>query len=327
MKEIFIRLYVVSKFQVTLQHEKDMRQKVIGIGETVLDIIFHNNQPQRAVPGGSTFNAMISLSRCGIPTVFISELGNDPVGRLIRSFMEKNRLSAGSVDFFDDGQTPVAMAFLDENRNAEYTFYKDFPETRLNISFPEINENDVLLFGSYFAVNPVLRNKVRELLRYARAQQAILYYDINFRKAHAGERQALLPGFIENFESATIVRCSDEDLEVLFPQQSPAEIYEQYFLPAKKILIITRGEKNIELKTPSWEKTYPVKAVTPVSTIGAGDNFNAGLVYGILKNTIPTPSFSALPEKQWDQLIDWAQLFATQVCISLDNYVPENFLN
>ena len=31
-------------------------RKVIGIGETVLDIIFKNNQPDTAAPGGSTLN-------------------------------------------------------------------------------------------------------------------------------------------------------------------------------------------------------------------------------------------------------------------------------
>ena len=36
-------------------------RKVIGIGETVLDIIFKNDQPIGAYPGGSTFNAIISL--------------------------------------------------------------------------------------------------------------------------------------------------------------------------------------------------------------------------------------------------------------------------
>ena len=301
-------------------------RKVVGIGETVLDIIFQNNQPQGAVPGGSTFNAMISLSRCNIPALFISELGNDNVGKLIRSFMESNRLSADFIDFFDDGQSPVALAFLDENRNAGYTFYRDFPAVRLSVSFPEITEKDVLIFGSYFAVQPAVRNKVRELLLYARAQQAILYYDINFRKAHAAERQVLLPLFIENFELATIVRCSAEDLEVLFPQLSLPEIYERYFLSAHKTLIVTQGEKDIWLKTPSWEKFYPVKAITPVSTIGAGDNFNAGLVYGLLKKNVIAASINSLSEKQWDPLIDWAQLFAATVCSSLDNYVPENFL-
>jgi len=301
-------------------------RKVAGIGETILDIIFQDNQPQRAVAGGSTFNTMVSLSRCGVPALFISELGNDSAGRLIRSFMEANQLSTDYIDFFDDGKSPLALAFLDENRNAEYTFYKNFPETRLNISFPKISGNDILMFGSYFAVDPALRSKVRELLQYARSARAMLYYDINFRKAHAAERQALLPHFIENFELATIVRCSDEDLDVLFPKQNLPEIYERYFLPAKKTLIITRGEKEIEIKTPSWGKTYPVQAITPVSTIGAGDNFNAGLVYGIIKHNIPAAAFDSLPENGWDQLMAWAQLFAANVCLSLENYVPEDFL-
>lgn len=30
-------------------------RKVFGIGETILDIIFRNDQPQKAVPGGSVF--------------------------------------------------------------------------------------------------------------------------------------------------------------------------------------------------------------------------------------------------------------------------------
>lgn len=53
-------------------------RKVIGIGETILDIIFKNNQPHTAVPGGSTFNGLISLGRLGVPVSFISEVGNEP---------------------------------------------------------------------------------------------------------------------------------------------------------------------------------------------------------------------------------------------------------
>ena len=42
-------------------------RNIIGIGETVFDIIFREDQPQKAVPGGSTFNAMISLGRAERP--------------------------------------------------------------------------------------------------------------------------------------------------------------------------------------------------------------------------------------------------------------------
>ena len=301
-------------------------QKIIGIGETILDIIFRNNQPEKAVPGGSVFNAMVSLARCGVPALFISELGNDKVGHLIKNFMIKNHLSPEYIDFFEDGSSPVSLAFLDEQQNASYQFYRDFPEKRLQIIFPEIQADDILILGSYFAVNPVLRKEIVRLLTYAQQQKAIIYYDINFRKPHAEERLQLMPDFIENFKFSTIVRCSAEDLEVLFPGKTVTEIYQKQIAPYCKQFIVTQGAKEILLKTETFEKSYPVEAFVPVSTIGAGDNFNAGLIFGLMQEKILLEDFENLPEKQWDKLIEFGKRFAAEVCRSLENYVGNNFM-
>ncbi|MCL1938848.1 MAG: PfkB family carbohydrate kinase [Candidatus Azobacteroides sp.] len=300
-------------------------RKIIGIGETILDIIFRNNQPQRAVPGGSTFNCMVSLGRCGLPVLFISELGQDKVGDLIRSFMEENNLSTAYSDLLEEGKSPVSLAFLDDKQQAEYVFYTDFPEKRLNIAFPPLCENDLVIFGSYFAVNPVLREKVKRFLQYVKEQRAIVYYDINFRKAHEKERLALMDSFLENFQLSTVVRCSEEDLAVLFPGLSIADIYNTYFSVESKPLIVTRGKKPILLKTPFFEKEYAVEALIPVSTIGSGDNFNAGFAYALIQNNFFRDDLNSLSENQWDQLIEPAKAFASEVCLSMDNYISREF--
>ena len=85
-------------------------RRVIGIGETILDIIFKGNQPHKAVPGGSVFNGLVSLGRLGIPVSFISEVGNDAVGRIIRQFMQENHISTQFVDCFPDGKSPISLA-------------------------------------------------------------------------------------------------------------------------------------------------------------------------------------------------------------------------
>lgn len=63
--------------------------KIIGIGETVLDVIFKNDQPQSATPGGSTFNSMISLGRvvrkafpseAAVKVLMVTEVGDDHIG-------------------------------------------------------------------------------------------------------------------------------------------------------------------------------------------------------------------------------------------------------
>lgn len=83
-------------------------RKIIGIGETILDIIFRNNQPSHAVPGGSTFNTLISLGRLGVPATFISEIGKDTVGDIIIDFMKKWRLYRESGYFLRRENTHLA---------------------------------------------------------------------------------------------------------------------------------------------------------------------------------------------------------------------------
>lgn len=146
-------------------------RKVIGIGETILDIIFRNNRPHTAVPGGSTFNGLISLGRLGVPVSFISEVGNDHVGDIIRDFMKENNISTRYVDRFPDGKSPISLAFLDNDSNADYTFYKDYPKQRLDVPLPEINEDDIFIYGSYYSLNPALRERMVEFLDYARQRR------------------------------------------------------------------------------------------------------------------------------------------------------------
>jgi fructokinase len=297
-------------------------RKVIGIGEVILDIIFRDNRPEKAVPGGSVFNSMVSLSRCGIPALFTGVLGNDRVGRLIKDFMIENHLSPEYIHFFDDGSSPVSLAFLDDRQNASYQFYRDFPEKRLQLKLPDIQADDILVLSSYFAVNPVFRKEIVRLLTYARQRKAIVYYDINFRKPHAGERLRLTPHFIENFKYSSIVRCSSEDLEILFPDETITEIYKTHISPYCKNFIVTQGEKDIWLKTETFEKSYPVETFVPVSTIGAGDSFNAGLIFGMTEERVLLQDLRNLHEKQWDRLIESGKKFASTVCRSMDNYVP-----
>ena len=65
-------------------------RKIFGIGETVLDIIFKDGQPQAAKAGGSVLNSAVSMGRMGLPVSFISEYGLDDVGELIDNFLNEN---------------------------------------------------------------------------------------------------------------------------------------------------------------------------------------------------------------------------------------------
>ena len=267
-------------------------RKVIGIGETILDIIFRGNQPSAAVPGGSVFNGIVSLGRMGIKVGFISETGNDRVGNIILQFMRENNIPTDHVNVFPDGKSPVSLAFLNEQSDAEYIFYKDYPKQRLDVLYPKLEEDDIVMVGSYYALNPVLREKILELLDQAREKKAIIYYDPNFRSSHKNEAMKLAPTIIENLEYADIVRGSLD---------------------------------KVSLRTNLVSKEYPIEPLEAVSTIGAGDNFNAGLIYGLLKYDVRYRDLNNLNEEVWDKVVQCGKDFAAEVCRSFSNSVSVEF--
>ena len=300
-------------------------RKVIGIGETILDILFKNNQPTAAVPGGSVFNGLVSLGRAGVNVTFISEVGGDHVGDIILNFMEENGISTDSVIVYPDKKSPVSLAFLNERNDAEYSFYKDYPSLRLDVDMPEITSDDIVMFGSFYAVTPQLRDKVKELLEKARQAGAIIYYDVNFRSTHAHEAIKLMPTILENFEYADIVRGSGEDFGNMFGMTDADSVYQHkvsFYCPR---FICTNGGDGLCLRTKTLKKDYPVKSIQTVSTIGAGDNFNAGLVFGLLKNRIRKADFDELTEADWDKIVASGMSFSAEVCASLDNYISKEF--
>ena len=300
-------------------------RKVIGIGETILDIIFKENQPYKAVPGGSVFNGLISLSRLDIPVSFISEIGNDHVGDIIADFLNENKISTDYVDRFPDGKSPVSLAFLDNNNDANYIFYKDYPKQRLDVPLPRINEDDIFVFGSYYALNPVLRERMVEFLQYAKERKAIIYYDPNFRKAHAHEAIRLIPTVLDNLEYADIVRGSDEDFHNLFSKTESAHIYEEHIKFYCHDFITTHGPQGVNLFTDRFKLHYDSKPVVPVSTIGAGDNFNAGIIYGLLKYDGGHQDLKTLDKETWSKIIGCGIDLSTEVCQSYNNYISREF--
>ena len=300
-------------------------RKVIGIGETIFDIIFKNEQPTAAVPGGSTFNGLISLGRMGQDVTMITETGNDRVGRTIKAFMEENGVNSQHVCMYEDGRTAISLAYLNDRNDAEYTFYKDYPKARLDVEWPEVHRDDIVMMGSYFVLNPVLRTKVKEFLEYATKRGALVYYDINFRSSHASEAIKLYSTILENFDYASIVRGSTEDFQNMFRLSDSETVYKQEVAYHCKQMLCTDAEGDINLFSPSVTKTYKVNKIETVSTIGAGDNFNAGIVYGLLQEGIGGDDLATISEEQWHRIIAHGTAFAAEVCQSFNNSISKEF--
>lgn len=293
----------------------------------MLDIIFKNGKPIEAVPGGSTFNGIVSLGRAGVKTVFVSETGNDRVGEYVRDFLRDNNVDTSAINVFQETKSPVSLAFLDKDNNADYIFYRDQKHDHMDFAYPDIQKDDIVVFGSFYAVNPALRPQVSGLLEYARQRGAIIYYDVNFRKAHQADVMKVTPNLIDNLEYADIVRGSKEDFEVLYKKDSAERVYRAETSFYCKRFIYTDGPNPVSIfSNNGFHKEYAMPKTETVSTIGAGDNFNAGFIYGMIKYGVTRDDVEqGLSEEVWDKLIATATAFSADCCKDIFNYISKEF--
>jgi fructokinase len=299
-------------------------RKIYGIGETVFDIIFKNGQPQAAKAGGAMLNSAVSLGRIGLPVFFISEYASDNVGNIIDSFLQENGVGTNYVDHFTEGKTKLALAFLNERNDASYTFYQDYPGKRLNVDFPVIGKDDIILCGSIYSITGEIRKKFRDFTTSAKQNGAIVIYDPNFRPTHSSDLEVLKPMIIENMQTAKLIRGSDEDFKNIFGANTPDEAWD-VVRKYCNCMVYTANSEGVYVRTISYTGKFPVKAIKPVSTIGAGDNFNAGMMAAIYKNQIRFDQLDTMGEESWSKVVSMGVDFATNVCLSYENYISLEF--
>lgn len=299
-------------------------RKIYGIGEALLDVIFKNNQPISATAGGSTLNAIVSLGRMGHNPFFISEIGNDRIGDLIDAFLLENGVSDHYLFHRDGNRSPLALAFLNEQNDAEYEIFKDYAAQVLDGSMPDFKENDLVLFGSFFSLNPSVRPQLLKTLRLARDNGATIVYDPNYRNHHAHKIEALRPMLEENFALAHIVRGSNEDFQNIY---KTSDIDKMAHLVSKfcSNVIITAASAGVYQFSANQKYHYPSRTIVPISTIGAGDNFNAGIAHALLKEKISTTEINSLSSQKWKVIVETAIGFASAVCCSMENYIPKDY--
>ena len=118
----------------------------------------------------------------------------------------------------------------------------------------------------------------------------------------------------ENMRLATVVRGSMEDFGYLYNLTDADAIY-ALVRRFCSTLILTDGARTIRVYTPEGCATYPVKPIETVSTVGAGDNFNAGYIYAI-RNGIDDPAARIAMAQRWSQ----------DVCRQLGNNISDELV-
>ena len=297
-------------------------RKVVGVGETVLDILFRGGQPEAAVHGGSSFNSIVSVGRAGVPCTFVGYTGADIVGRQTIEFLRANGVGTEHFQVREGEKSAVSLAFPADNGDASYIFYKEPPHVSSSWTLPEMQRGDVMLFGSYYAACTGMRPLIMQMLERAEKAGAIVYYDLNFRRSHRDELESLTPVIQQNFRQSTIVRGSADDFDIMFASRDARVIYNRYIGQHCKYFICTAGAKRITVCTPTGCYDFQAPPIdNVVSTVGAGDSFNAGFACALIWEGIMQEDIPSLDREAWQRLVATACRFAGETCRSKENYI------
>lgn len=299
---------------------------VYTLGESLLDIILENLDNVTAKPGGSMLNATISLCRAGIPVSLITELGDDETGNLIVNFLQKNHASTELITRYQEHKTTLAVAVLNKDKKPAYTFLKSYPKERQLTPLPGFSRSDIFLFGSLYSLDPDLRPVLKSYVEAAKNAGALIIYDPNIRHPETLRNPVMKKALMENFQMTDIIKGSDEDYEAIFGNQEPEEqLKSVHNINQDAFVIMTAGKNGAMVLYNSKFTSVAAPEIKIISTIGAGDNFNAGMVAFLVKAGKNAREMIKSDNFFRENLLKTGIDFASEVCQSKENYISISF--
>lgn len=287
---------------------------MIVVGEALVDLVEEEDGRFDPRPGGSARNVAIAVARLGTPVHWVSGLGDDAFATRIRK-----EFVAEGVDLefavATDVPTPLAIVALDADGSPSYGFHlAETAATVIDAATLEALPLDEPLHVSLGAVTLLtggVGDALQALLRRRGTSDALTTLDPNVRPAFLGEPARQRQALVEAAASCAIVRCSDEDLDLLAGDGDaappPASIVQSWLDAGSAAVVVTRGESGATVTTPSLTAAVPAPTADVVDTVGAGDTFGAAMLSALLERGIDTRDGVAdLDEEGWQDVLGFA---------------------
>ena len=244
--------------------------KIPATGETILGDSYNIG------PGGKGCNQAIAISRLGGEVNFITKLGNDDYGKLAINKLKKDNIDTSNIIISNTHQTGVAGIHVDRNtgKNA-ITVVRGAPAS---LTIKEIDTNTIKKSKIFLTQLEIPKEVTLHCLKIAKENGLINILNPAPASELSKDFFDLVDYFTPNETEAefyTGIKINDEN--------DAKENAKKLINMGIKKVIITLGEKGLfysDGKDEIYMKANPVKTI---DTTGAGDAFNGGFSYALLK--------------------------------------------
>ncbi|GIW26514.1 carbohydrate kinase [Meiothermus sp.] len=263
---------------------------IVLTGEILIDLIGRNGEARSSlaytgVLGGSALNTASILARVGAPTRFVGEVGQDFLGDWAIARIAERKIETRFIQQLPGVPTPLSVAEVDVEGNARFSFYRAFGPTQFCPDSAAMARAKWFHFGSLSAFHPRNVAGIENLLEIALEHDVPVSFDPNL---HAPPDETYWQQLKRYMPYVSVLKASLDDARLLFPKApaDPQVLLELLVELGAPITVLTLGAAGSVVAFRTRMVRVPAVRVAVVDTIGAGDAFTAGLIYGLVKQEI-----------------------------------------
>jgi len=271
----------------------------------------------KAIAGGSPFNVAVGLRRLGIEAALFGGVSTDFLGRrLLQVFSDEGVNAQFLVEFA--APTTLAMVAVGANGSPQYSFRgegcADRQLTRAHL--PTLgDEVRGLHVGSFSLVVQPIGDTLLALVQ-RESGKRLISLDPNVRLNPQPDIQLWRDRVAELVKYADLIKVSDEDLHLLYPDQSPESVLEGWLQHRCQLVFLTRGGDGASVFSRQhghWSQ--PAVKVVMADTVGAGDTFQAALIAWLTEQQLDSvEGLQQLTREQIDAMLGFAIRAAALTC-------------
>jgi fructokinase len=241
------------------------------------EVLFDHFPGGEMVLGGAPFNVAWHLQAFGLDPLFISRIGDDPLGRRIRTEMLGWGMDTSGLQM--DSAHPTGIVEIRfENSEPQFDIVEDRAYDFIDSGgIPPVSNASLLYHGSLALRGDINRKVLREIGKTLCGKR---FVDVNLRPPWW--RHEVIQW---SLQEAQIIKLNHDELHLISASQEETGEKARKILIENELelLILTEGARGARAFVPGGEfHVSPAERVSVVDTVGAGDAFSSIIILGLI---------------------------------------------
>ncbi|MEM9839343.1 MAG: sugar kinase [Pseudomonadota bacterium] len=252
----------------------------VVFGEAMIELAGVETDTCRLGVAGDTFNTGVYMARAGVPTAYMTALGDEAFSERIADALEAEDLSTDFVLRVRGGTPGLYAVSVDDEGERSFTYWRgqaavrSFFDHGLSDDIMRRAERASLLYLSGISLSLFdrgERQRIAGLADAVRQKGGVVAFDTNYRPRGWASREAARAAVTGFAPFVTMALPTFEDDHLLFGDRSPEACTERWRDAGAEEVVVKNGPDGA-LTDEGW--IAPPEKVRPVDTTGAGDSFN-----------------------------------------------------